>query len=128
MYDNLCEGIGSKGAHLHRALKRRSSLSFFCVGFALVMGELPKERKKMSRPDLEKTEEKREKTAKSSKAKEPKQPEPKSAQFPAEGKLNKYGFVYLNDDILNPWLGHGKGTEQKISIDLKEGNLIVSKA
>ena len=83
----------------------------------------------MSKPDLEKTEEKREKTTKSQKPKEPKQPiEPKSAQFPTQGKLNKYGFVYLNDDILTTWLGHGKGAEQKISIDLKEGSLIIRKA
>jgi len=95
------------------------------VGFALVMGELPKESEKLSQTDLEKLE----KTAKSQKPKEPRQPaETQSAQFPAEGKLNKYGFVYLNDDVLNAWLGHGKGAEQKISIDLKEGNLIISRA
>jgi hypothetical protein len=93
------------------------------------MGELPKESEKMSKPDLEKPKTENEKTAKSQKPKaEPKQPaEPKSAVFPAEGKLNKYGFVYLNDDVLMAWFGHGKGAEQRISIDLKDGNLIIRK-
>lgn len=102
---------------------------FFLCGIRSCYGRIAQEDEKLSKPDLEKPKTESEKTVKSSKApKEPKQPvEPKSAQFPTEGKLNKYGFVYLNDDILTAWLGHGKGTEQRVSIDHKDNALIIRK-
>ena len=91
------------------------------------MGELPKETEELSQPDLEKPKIERQKTAKSTKPKEPKQPiEPKSAKFPVEAKVNRYGFVYLDGDILAAW-GLSKGTIQRLSIDLKEGALIIRK-
>lgn len=70
----------------------------------------------------EKPKAKREKKPKSQPKEGKANTEASKSMFPTEGKVNKYGFVYLNDDILNAWLGHGKGTERKISIDLKEGN------
>jgi len=53
--------------------------------------------------------------------------EQNTAKFPTEGKVNKYGFIYLNGDVLAA-LDLRKGTEQKITIDLQEGALIVRKA
>jgi len=101
---------------------------FLFLGFALVMGEMPKESEKLSKPDLEKTEEKHEKTAKLPEAKEPKQPaEPKSATFPVEGTINAYGFIHLNTDLMEAF-GVSKGKKTSISIDFKEGALIIKKA
>jgi len=92
------------------------------------MGEMPKESEKLSEPDLEKPEEKHEKTAKSSKTKETKQAvESNSATFPIEGKVNKYGFIYLDGDILAAW-GLSKGKEQRIALDMtQDGALILRK-
>jgi len=62
------------------------------------------------------------------KAREPKQPvEPKGAKFPAEAKINKYGFVFLSSGIQAAF-GYTKGQEMRISIDLKDGALIIKKA
>ncbi len=52
---------------------------------------------------------------------------PVKTKFPTEGKLNKYGFIYLDTDVLAAW-GLSKGTEQKLSIDLEDGALTVRKA
>jgi len=70
-------------------------------------------------------------TAEKPKAKRGRKPkEPTQAvesKFPTEGKINKYGFVYLDNDVLAA-LGLSKGAEQRITVDLKDGNLIISKA
>lgn len=52
--------------------------------------------------------------------------ETKSAKFPTEGKLSKYGFIYLDADVLAAW-GLSKGSEQQLSIDLKEDDLVIRK-
>jgi len=67
-------------------------------------------------------------TEKRRKAKEPKQlVEPKSALFPADAKINKYGFIFLSSDIQDAF-GYTKGQEMRIMIDLKEGALVIKKA
>jgi len=67
------------------------------------------------------------KPKKEKKPKEPKQAvEPKSALFPAEAKINKYGFIFISSDIADAF-GYTKGQEMRISIDFKDGALIIKK-
>jgi len=67
-------------------------------------------------------------TEKKRKAKEPKQPaEHKSVTFPVEGTINAYGFIHLNTDLMQAF-GVTKGKKTTISIDFKEGALIIKKA
>jgi len=72
-----------------------------------------------------------EKTAKSRKPKEkPKEPEkekPQGVTFPIQAKVNKYAFIFLSSDIQEAW-GIEKGKEYPISVDLKDGALIIKKA
>lgn len=70
---------------------------------------------------------KREEKPKSSKPKETEQPESKSAQFPVQSKINAYAFVHLSSDVQEAF-GYTKGKEMPITIDLKDGKLIISKA
>jgi hypothetical protein len=46
--------------------------------------------------------------------------------FPAESKVNKYGFIYVSKDMLTAF-GLRKGTIHKLRIDLQDGKLIISK-
>jgi len=68
-------------------------------------------------------------TEKKRKAKEPKQAvEPKSATFPLEGKINKYGFIFLSSDVQAAF-NYTKGQEMRIIIDMTpEGALVICKA
>lgn len=47
--------------------------------------------------------------------------------FPAEGKINKYGFIYLGGDVLKAF-DLGKGVERKLSIDIQGKKLNIKKA
>jgi len=68
------------------------------------------------------------KERKEKKPKEPKQAvEPKSAHFPCEGKINKYLFLYLDSNVASAF-GIEKGKEYPVSIDLKDGALVIKKA
>lgn len=59
---------------------------------------------------------------------EPTQPiEPKSVAFPVKGFVNAYGFIHLNGNLLEAFGGE-KGKKTPITIDLKEGDLIIRKA
>ena len=66
-----------------------------------------------------------EKTAKSRKPKE-QSVEPQSV-FPHEGFVNPYGFIHLSNGVAEAF-GAKKDVKTTISIDFKEGNLIISKA
>jgi hypothetical protein len=55
-----------------------------------------------------------------------KKAEPESI-FPAEGKINKYGFIYVSGDVLKAF-GVTKGVITKLSIDLDGDKLIIRKA
>jgi len=52
--------------------------------------------------------------------------EPKSATFPVEGTINAYGFIHLNTDLMEAF-GISKGAKTPISIDFKDGALIIRK-
>jgi hypothetical protein len=47
--------------------------------------------------------------------------------FPAESKVNKYGFIYMSGEMLKAF-GLTKGTIHKLTINLADGKLIISKA
>jgi hypothetical protein len=67
-----------------------------------------------------------EKSAKEKTKEKALKPEAKELKFPTEGKLNKYGFIYLDEDILSAW-SLKKGTEQKLSINLEGDMLTIQK-
>jgi hypothetical protein len=68
------------------------------------------------------------KKARKPKAEEPTQPiEPKSMVLPVKGFVNAYGFIHLNGNLLEAFGGE-KGKKTPITIDLKEGALIIRKA
>jgi len=74
---------------------------------------------------VEATVPKEKKTAKSRK---PKEQSPVELQgiFPHEGFVNPYGFIHLSGKVAEAF-GALKGTKTTISIDFKEGNMIISK-
>jgi hypothetical protein len=81
-----------------------------------------------------KAEKKVEKLEKAKKEKKPKKDQPSASgsehsesPFPAEGKVNKYGFIYLSGEILAAF-GIHKGAEAKLSITLEGDTLIIRKA
>jgi len=47
--------------------------------------------------------------------------------FPAKGTVNAYGFIHLSNGIAEAF-GAKDGVKTPITIDLKDGNLIISKA
>jgi len=53
--------------------------------------------------------------------------EPKSVTFPVEGTVNAYGFIHLSNGVAEAF-GAARGKKTPITIDLKDGNLIISKA
>jgi len=65
------------------------------------------------------------KTAKSRKTKEAKV-EPTNPTFPAKGMVNAYGFIHISNGIAEAF-GSPKGKKTDVTIDFKEGNLIISK-
>jgi hypothetical protein len=79
---------------------------------------------------LEKTSDKVQNSTKKrerkTKAKETTQTAESKTKFPVEGKINKYGFIYLENDVFSA-LGLSKGVEQKITIELQEGALMIRK-
>jgi hypothetical protein len=58
--------------------------------------------------------------------KEGKARESKTANFPAKAFVNKWGFIHLSKQVLSSF-GLGKGNKTSIIIDMKDGNLIISK-
>lgn len=65
-------------------------------------------------------------------AKEKKEDKPATEATPTEpatfkGKLNKYGFIHLSKGLIESW-GLTFKTEQAVSIEIVEGNLIIRKA
>jgi len=53
--------------------------------------------------------------------------QPKTQTFPAKGSVNAYGFIHLSNGIAEAF-GAKKDVKTPITIDLKDGNLIISKA
>jgi len=49
------------------------------------------------------------------------------AIFPAKGTVNAYGFIHLSNGVAEAF-GAKKDVKTPITIDLKDGNLIISKA
>jgi ATPase subunit of ABC transporter with duplicated ATPase domains len=47
--------------------------------------------------------------------------------FPAESKVNKYGFIYMSGDALEAF-GLKKGVEAKLIINLEDDRLVITKA
>jgi len=47
--------------------------------------------------------------------------------FPAKGMVNAYGFIHLSNGVAEDF-GAPKGQKTPITIDLKDGSLIISKA
>ena len=60
------------------------------------------------------------------KAKEPTQAvEPKTAKFPTKAKIDKYGFLYLDGDILTA-MGISKGKDYPVEINRQpDGTLTI---
>jgi len=52
---------------------------------------------------------------------------PEKPTFPAEGMINAYGFIHLNNDVAEAF-DAPKGRKTEITIDLKDGKLVISKA
>lgn len=83
--------------------------------------------------EVEATKEKPAKAKKERKAKtekpaqtESKSPEQKPAKFPAKGTINAYNFIRLSNAVAEAF-GVQKGRKTPISIDLKEGELVIRK-
>jgi hypothetical protein len=56
-----------------------------------------------------------------------KSPPPAKPAFPAATHVNAYGFIRLNKDVAEAF-GIPKGKKADITIDLKDGKLIISRA
>lgn len=82
--------------------------------------------RKVNRPTAAKDSEKTLPPAEKEKTPEKKAPAPEKGPFPAEGKINKYGFLYFSGDMLAAF-GLRKGTEAKLSINLENGALVLRK-
>jgi hypothetical protein len=84
---------------------------------------------KAKKADKAKTETEKAKDEKAEKTPESK-PEKKvkleKTVFPAEGKINKYGFIYLSGEVLAAF-GLSKGAEHKLSINLEGDVLAIRK-
>ena len=61
------------------------------------------------------------------KAKEPAKSEEKKATFPVKAFVNPWGFIHLKADVLAAF-GAPKRQKTPITIDFKEGTLIIRKA
>lgn len=76
---------------------------------------------------LAKEKAKAEKAKKGHERKPKKEPEHDKPAFPAESKVNKYGFIYMSGDMLAAF-GLHKGAEHKLSINLEGDALTIRKA
>ena len=62
-----------------------------------------------------------------SKAKEPTKSEEKKAAFPVKAFVNPWSFIHLKADVLAAF-ETAKGQKTPITVDLKDGSLIIKKA
>jgi hypothetical protein len=59
--------------------------------------------------------------------KERKVKEPKTANFPIEAFVNKWGFIHLSKDVLSGF-GLTKGDKTPITIDMQNDTLMIQKS
>jgi hypothetical protein len=53
-------------------------------------------------------------------------PEAEKSVFPAKGMVNAYGFLHLSNGVATAF-GTPKGKKTAVTIDFKDGNLIISR-
>lgn len=90
-----------------------------------------KAERKATKPEKEKAQSENAEAGGEYAKKEPekakKEPKPEKPTFPAESKVNKYGFVYVSGDMLTAF-GLTKGAEHKLTVNLEGDALIIRKA